>query len=276
MYELYLNFAEKITMKKKKIFFISLSILLVIATSMIINAHLYTKERVYNLGKSIGESSWYGPTDLGNLLTLNMWQIPSELFDYEKNQNKWRDMVAADPTLAYAAVDMYSSDFLEGFKDGFEEQRKLQLGYMMKNNSNNTYSEYDLELALSKNSDDFLRLTFGNMKKYQSLIDDLLKLDDSKLNTLINSISKDPMVFYSDTEQPVEAKELKKWLIANGYINKVEEMANKSMPYYGQFPTDVVLLTRRISTAYPSWSNRRTLQEMKKFSLHVQNKLNVK
>jgi hypothetical protein len=147
---------------------------------------------------------------------------------------------------------------------------------MMKNNSSNTYSEYDLELALSKNSDDFLRLTFGNMKKYQSLIDDLLKLDDSKLNTLINSISKDPMVFYSDTEQAVEAKELKKWLIANGYINKVEEMANKSMPYYGQFPTDVVLLTRRISTAYPSWSNRRTLQEMKKFSLHVQNKLNVK
>jgi hypothetical protein len=263
-------------MKKKKVFLVSLALFLLVATSMIINVHLYTKERVYNLGKSIGESSWYGPVDLGSLLTLNYWQIPSEQFDYEKNQNKWRDMIASDPTLAYAAVDIYSTDFVEGFKDGFEEQKKSQLGYMLKNNSGSTYSEYDIDMALSKNSDDFLRMTVANIKKYQALIDDLLKLDESKLNTLVNSISKDPMVFYSDTEQPIEAKELKKWLVTNGYINKVEEMTYKSMPYYGQFPTDVILLTRRISKSYPSWSNRRTLQEMKKFSLHVQNKLNIK
>jgi hypothetical protein len=116
----------------------------------------------------------------------------------------------------------------------------------------------------------------GNMRKYQNLIDDILKLDDSKLNSMINSISKDPIAFYSDTEQPVEAKELKRWLISNGYITNLDEIANKSMPYDGHFPSDVILLTRRISSSYPSWTNRRTLQEMKKFSLHVQNKLNVK
>jgi hypothetical protein len=131
-------------------------------------------------------------------------------------------------------------------------------------------------MVLSKNHEDYLRLTLGNMRKYQSLIDDLLKLEDSKLNSMINSISKDPVAFYSETEQPIEAKELKKWLITNGYITRVEDLSYKSMPSFYGFPTDMILLTRRISSSYPSWTNRRTLQEMKKFSLHVQNKLNVK
>jgi hypothetical protein len=261
---------------KKKIFILSLAFITVIASALIINAHLYTKERVFNLGKAIGGNAWYGPRDLGTLLSTNMNEIPSEFFDYESGQNKWRDLIANDPTLAYSAVDYYYNDFTEGFKEGFEQEKKYQLSYMLKNNSNNNYSEYDVERALSKNSEDYLRLTVGNMRKYQSLIDDLLKLDDSKLNSMINSISKDPVAFYSDTESPVEAKELKRWLITNGYINSMDEIANKSMPYYGHFPSDVILLTRRISSSYPSWTNRRTLQEMKKFSLHVQNKLNVK
>ncbi len=114
------------------------------------------------------------------------------------------------------------------------------------------------------------------MRKYQNLIDDLLKLDDSEINSLINSISKDPIAFdYSTEEEPIEAKELKNWLVMNGYINSVDQMNNPMMPYYSMFPTDVILLTRRISTSYPDWTNRRTLEEMKKFSVHVQNNLPV-
>jgi hypothetical protein len=144
-------------------------------------------------------------------------------------------------------------------------------------NDKKNYSEYEIEMVLSKNHEDFLRLTLGNMRKYQNLIDDLLKLDDSKLNLLINSISKDPVALdYSENIEPVEAKELKKWLVLNGYITNVDEMNYKIMPTFYNFPTDLILLTRRISSSYPSWTNRRTLQEMKKFSLHVQNKLNVK
>lgn len=259
---------------KKKIIFISITLVTIIGSALILNAHLYNKERVFNLGKTVGEYSWDGSQDLGSLLVFNMYEIPSSFFD--SNKNKWRDLIASDPTLAYSAVDYYYNDFLDGFREGFEEQKKNKLSYMLKNKSNNNFSEYDIEITLSKNSDDYLRLIMGNMRKYQSLIDDLLKLEDSKLNFLITSISKDPMVFYSDTEQPVEAKELKRWLILNGYITNLNEIAFKSMPYYGQFPTDVVLLTRRISSSYPNWSNRRILQEMKKFSLHVQNKLNVK
>jgi predicted AlkP superfamily phosphohydrolase/phosphomutase len=114
------------------------------------------------------------------------------------------------------------------------------------------------------------------MRKYQNLIDDLLKLDDSELNSLINSISKDPIAFEYGTEgEPIEAKELKKWLVMNGYINSVDQMNNTMMPYYSMFPTDVILLTRRISRFYPDWTNRKTLEEMKKFSVHVQNNLPV-
>ena len=256
---------------------LSLAFVTIIASALIINAHLYTKERVFNLGKSIGGSAWYGPKDLGILLRINMNEIPSEFFNYETGQNKWRDLIASDPTLAYSAVDYYYNDFLEGFKEGFEEQKKYELSSMLTNKSNNNYSEYDVERVLSKNSDDFLRLTMGNMRKYQNLIDDLLKLEDTKLNTLINSISKDPVALdYSENIEPVEAKELKKWLVLNGNITNEEEMTNKIMPSFYNFPTDVILLTRRISSSYPSWTNRRTLQEMKKFSLHVQSKLNVK
>ena len=261
-------------MKKKKVFLISLLCITSLATAMIINLHLFTQERVYTLGKSIGESSIDGSVDLGSLLIYNQNQIPYDFFNNEMGENKWRSMLAADPTLAYTAVDLYSKDFIDGFKEGFEERKKGQITAMMKNKTN--YSEYDVDMVLSKNHEDYLRLTLGNMRKYQSLIDDLLKLEDSKLNSMINSISKDPVAFYSETEQPIEAKELKKWLITNGYITRVEDLSYKSMPSFYGFPTDMILLTRRISSSYPSWTNRRTLQEMKKFSLHVQNKLNVK
>ena len=174
-------------MKKKKVFLVSIALFLLVATSMIINVHLYTKEQVYNLGKSIGEGSWYGSQDLGSLLINNMQEISPSFF--VSNKNGWRDLIASNPTLAYSAVDYYYNDFLEGFKDGFDEQKKSQLGYMLKNNSGGKYSEYDIDMALSKNSDDFLRITVANIKKYQSLIDDLLTTG-STANELAKALKK--------------------------------------------------------------------------------------
>jgi hypothetical protein len=259
---------------KQKIL-LSLAFVTIIASALIINIHLYTKDRVFKLGYSIGYSSHDGSLDLGELLRYNYNQIPNEFFNDQTGENKWRSMLATDPTLAYTAVDLYSSEFLVGFKVGFEERKKNQITSMINDKKN--YSEYEIEMVLSKNHEDFLRLTLGNIRKYQNLIDDLLKLDDSKLNLLINSISKDPVALdYSENIEPVEAKELKKWLVLKGYITNVDEMNYKIMPTFYNFPTDLILLTRRISSSYPSWTNRRTLQEMKKFSLHVQNKLNVK
>ena len=208
-----------------------------------------------------------------------------DILNEETGENNWRNMLAADPTLAYTAVDLYSTDFLEGFEAGFEE-RKLELELEMKDmntqeDSGISYTDDDFEMVRNKDYKDYLRLTLGNMRKYQSLIDDLLKLDDSKLNSLIISISKDPVAIAYDengapVEEPIEAKELKRWLISNGYINTEWDMNNMGMPYHTRFPTDVILLTNRISSSYPDWTNRKALEEMKKFSVHVQSKIQVK
>ena len=262
-------------MKKIKVFFVSLIIVLGLASAVIITTQLYTKEQVFQLGKGIGY--WVfdnGSLDLGGILEYNHSLISEGFINEETGENNWRNMLVADPSLAYLAIDLYSEDFLEGFEEGFEESKVESIAFMNADSEN--FSEYDIEMVSARNHEDYLRLTFGNMRKYQNLIDDLLKLDDSKLNLLINSISKDPVAIeYGTEEEGVEAKELKNWLVSNGYITSVEQMNNAMMPYYSMFPTDVILLTRRISSSYPSWSNRKTLEEMKKFSVHVQNKLQV-
>jgi hypothetical protein len=262
-------------MKKIKVFFVSLILVLGLASAMIITTQLYTKERVSQLGQGLGYWAFEnGSIDLGDILMYNHSQIYEDFINPETGENTWRNLLAANPTLAYEAFDLYSTDFFEGFEEGFEENKRQTLGWMDENS--NKHSEYDFEVVRNKNYEDYLRLNLGNMRKYQNLIDDLLKLDDSELNSLINSISKDPIAFEYGTEgEPVEAKELKKWLVMNGYINSVDQMNNTMMPYYSMFPTDVILLTRRISRSYPDWTNRKTLEEMKKFSVHVQNNLPV-
>jgi len=272
-------------MKKTKVFFVSLILVLGLASAMIISSQLYIKEQVSEIGRRVGSNSyWFGSMGLGELLALNYNYVYAHINE-ETGENEWRNMLAANPTLAYTAVDLYSTDFLEGFKEGFEEGKKENIIQM---NDYNTqaedsmvlYSNYDFDVVRNRDYKDYLRLTLGNMRKYQHLIDDLLKLDDSKLNSLINSITKDPVAIALDenwepVEKPIEAKELKNWLVSNGHINNAWEMSTSGMPSYNYFPTDIILLTRRISSSYPDWTNRRTLEEMKKFSVHVQNKLQV-
>jgi hypothetical protein len=262
-------------MKKIKVFFVSLIVVLGLASAMIITTQLYTKETVFQLGRGVGYWALeYGSVDLGSILAYNHSQIQEDLIDEETGENKWRNMLAANPTLAYTAVDLYATDFLEGFEEGFEENKLETIALMTADTEN--YSEENIEMFRNRNHEDYLRLNLGNMRKYQNLIDDLLKLDDSELNLLINSISKDPVALvYGTEEEGVEAKELKNWLVSNGYIASFDQMNSTGMPYYCCFPTDVILLTRRISSSYPDWTNRKTLEEMKKFSVHVQNNLPV-
>jgi len=270
-------------MKKTKVFLVSLILVICLASAMVISTQLYTKERVSEIGIIVGYNAFQqGSLDLGSLLYIN---YDYRFLNEETGENNWRNMLAADPTLAYTAVDLYSTDFLEGFEAGFEE-RKLELELEMKDmntqeESGISYSDDDFEMVRNKDYKDYLRLTLGNMRKYQSLIDDLLKLDDSKLNSLIISISKDPVAIAYDengapVEEPIEAKELKRWLISNGYINTEWDMNNMGMTYHTRFPTDIILLTNRISSSYPDWTNRKALEEMKKFSVHVQSKIQVK
>lgn len=272
-------------MKKIKVFLVSLILVLGLASAMIISTQLYIKEQVSEIGQRVGSDAyWTGRIDLGGLLALNYNYVYAHINE-ETGENEWRNMLAANPTLAYTAVDLYSTDFLEGFKEGFEKGKKENVIQM---NDHNTqaedsmaiYSNNDFDVVRNKDYKNYLRLTLANMRKYQILIDDLLKLDDTKLNSLINSITKDPVAITLDenwepVEKPIEAKELKNWLVSNGHITTPWEMSSDGMPSYYAFPTDMILLTRRISSSYPDWTNRKTLEEMKKFSVHVQKKLQV-
>jgi hypothetical protein len=267
-------------MKKVKIAFITFT---VITLSFITAGYLYTEEKVSGLGGNIGSYSFnmciYSTPEfdnsvltLGSLLSFNMGVIGDEFITYENNsiKNKWRDLIASDPTLAYTAFDLYSNSFVESYKASFEDAKLNLITYYTENPDE--YSDEYISKAQSANSTEVLRKSVDNMKRYNSLIDELLKLDDATLNRYMKSVAKDPCCFWSETEKPVEAVELKKWLASKSFISP-EEATYPSLTWTGTFPMDLILLTNRVSSNYPKWTNRKFLQEAKKFSLHVQKNL---
>jgi len=261
---------------KNKIKIVLLSIL-IISVSAVTSGYLYTKEKVAELGISAGSAGFYsGPLNLVDMLQYNLYTVDREKLEYDANynliKNGWRDLLASDPTLAYSAFDMYSKTFVENFRLGFENSKKEAISYRLQNPSGD--SQEEITRYLSLNADDILRMSVANIRTYQLLIDDLLKLDDTKLNSFISSLSNDPCCTYD--ENPQEARELKKWLITNGHIKNIPDVINPGIPFYMNYPTDLLLLTKRISSSYPSWTNRRALQEMKKFSVYVQNNIDLR
>jgi|LakMenEpi03Aug12_release.lakeMendotaPanAssembly.Ray.scaffolds.fasta_scaffold479535_1 hypothetical protein len=254
---------------KKKIILAIFSIIIIFSVSATLLTYLYTQDKVADFGKSVGSYSFYnGNLYLGELLNIN---FDYEHIDYGSSapKNKWRDLLASDPSLAYSAFDLYSSTFVENFKKGFENTKKTYITNLVISTEQN--KEFLVESALSKNPDDFLKFCLGGMKKYQILIDDLLILDDKTLNNYISTVRSDYCCSYESNES--DATDFKIWLARNGHITNNDDMKNRGLPSFYNFPTDMLLLTYRISSNYPSWSNRRVLQEMKKFSIHVQNKM---
>ena len=269
-------------MKKIKVVIITLA---VITLSFITESYLYTKEKVYELGKNLGaDNFWrndepndenianitYDDLNLGTLLSINFWGLEEFIIrdedDHIKN-NKWRDLIASNPSLAYTAFDLYSSSFIEGYKSSFEESKKQVLLDITQNNSTDDEKSRLLVSRInSLNSTSSLKSNVNSMKKYDKLIGELLKLDDATLNRYIKSASKDPSCFWSETEEPVEALELRKWLKKNW-------MEGKENLYFAYFPGDLIALTNRVSSNYPKWTNRKFLLEAQKFSLHVQKNL---
>ena len=264
-------------MKKIKVVIITLA---VITLSFITESYLYTKEKVYELGETMGGFDFsvnsepndenianitYNDLNLGTLLSINFWRLGEFIIrdeDYNIKNNKWRDLIASNPSLAYTAFDLYSSSFIEGYKSSFEETKKQVL--LQNNSTDDEKSRLLVSRINSLNSTSSLKSNVNSMKKYDKLIGELLKLDDVTLTRYIKSASKDPSCFWSETEKPVEAIELRKWL-KNNYIN--EDL------YIAYFPGDLIALTNRVSTNYPKWTNRKFLLEAQKFSLHVQKNL---
>ena len=243
-------------MKKIKVVIITLA---VITLSFITESYLYTKEKVYELGKDLGGVNFgensepndenianitYDDLNLGTLLSINFWGLGEFIIrdeDYKIKNNKWRDLIASNPSLAYTAFDLYSSSFIEGYKSSFEETKKQVLLDITQNNSTDDEKSRLLVSRInSLNSTSSLKSNVNSMKKYDKLIGELLKLDDATLNRTI----ADDAAVYDDGDGGFRV-----------------------------FPGDLIALTSRVSTNYPKWTNRKFLLEAQKFSLHVQKNL---
>lgn len=263
-------------MKKIRTFF-ALSALVLF--SFISVSHLYTEDKVKSLGENIGlycfdmaihsENANEVNLSLATLLSYSLFINGDEFVTRENDRikNKWRDLIASDPSLAYTAFDLYSASFVESFHLAIDEAKKNLIDYHTENPTD--YSASYIDQANFVNSHDVLKSCIDNMKNYDKLIDELLKLDELTLDKFITSVSKDPSCFYSESEKPVEAIELKEWLGKKAFIQP-EDLSNTGLTHFGNFPVDLILLTNRISSNYPKWTNRKFLQEAKKFSAHVQ------
>jgi hypothetical protein len=274
-------------MKKFKILLISS---VVITFSFLTAGHLYTKilisDIAYRYAERVFNANVFGEGDdgevipentnlsLGRLLQINMGSISSNsnliYLEGDEVKNKWKELIISDPSLAYTSIDLYSETFKESYTNSFNEIKQEFISRMGEG-----YSDWErekLNLAKSLNSEVLMKQNIESMTKYQALIDELLKLDDVTLNRYIKSISKDPCCYWSETDVQVEALELKKWLGSKSFISN-SELSAPQLPYHAKFPTDLILLTNRISSNNPKWTNRKFLQEAKKFSLHVQKNL---
>ena len=173
-------------MKKIKVVMIALA---VITLSFITEIYLYTEEKMNELGKNLGETNFwrnlepndenianitYDDLNLGTLLSSN-FKVVEELIIHDDNynikSNKWRDLIASNPILAYTAFDLYSSAFIEGYKSSFEEAKKRVLLNVTQNNSTD---EENSRLLVSRinslNSTNSLKSNVNSMKKYDKLI----------------------------------------------------------------------------------------------------------
>jgi hypothetical protein len=253
----------------KKIIGISLMVLLFVSVSAIITLHLFTKEKVEVMAKNASGFAFYSEEtafDLGALLGFNMSIIGEEYVKFENDQliNEWRNMLANDPSLAYTSFDLYSPTFVTAFKKEFENHKVNMIASLKETKSNE--NDELIKIYSAKSATDFLRKSLEKMDKYQNLIDELLKLDDNRLNSFISSVPKDACCSY---ENQIEATEFKKWLLEKNIIS-INDVESPSLPWVSIYPTDLLLLSFRVSSSYPTWTNRRFLQEVKKFSVHVE------
>lgn len=177
-------------MKKFKILLISS---VVITFSFLTAGHLYTKmlvsdiayryaERVFNANVfGEGDDGEINPENtnlsLGRLLQINMGSISANsnliYLEGDEVKNKWKELIISDPSLAYTSIDLYSETFKESYTNSFNEIKQEFISQMGEG-----YSEWEsekLNLAKSLNSEVLLKQNIESMKKYQALIDELLK-----------------------------------------------------------------------------------------------------
>jgi hypothetical protein len=169
----------------------------------------------------------------------------------DEYKNGWRRLLAKNPTLAYKALDIYGETAIR--------QVNSKLKYKAKKNISESKQRGWEKFTIQK----FWQEEENLIRRYQKLIDKLLKLSDKDLNYFINSNTS-----YEDDV----SYDFQDWLERNNLVVTTTppnwSMDEKSNEMY-EYPGDLLLLTKRISEDYPEWTPRKFLTEAKKFSTKV-------
>ena len=258
-------------MKKVGLFF---ALLLVVCMSMTMVVDLYTTEQADNLANAIvgryspseylmeynySDKSWVYVKE-GNkyikrsdvvapFLWYDLANANSDVYSYSEWVN-WKVLLANNPSLAYKALDLYGKRII----------RQINSRTLYKAEKYpSTYNEIDF--TLSK----FWKSQIRAIGKYQRLVRKLLSLSDEDLDYYISTNTDDASSY-----------EFNQWLKSNDllYVDNMGSNINyQTSNDYGRYPGDLLLLTRRVTMAYPQWTAREFLTEVKKFSDEVLEKI---
>jgi hypothetical protein len=164
------------------------------------------------------------------------------------NYAKWKSVIANNPNLAYAALELYGDLIIRQIGSRLDYTAKTELVLNEKWNSYTKKKFWDTNTRA--------------IKKYQRLIDKLLELNDKDLNYFIttNDVSR------------AASYEFNSWLKENGLLN-IDNMGwfpeVQDAMEFEFYPRDLLCLTKRVFERHPQWTPRKFLTEAKKFSNEV-------
>jgi hypothetical protein len=128
------------------------------------------------------------------------------------------------------------------------------------------------------NIEDYWKRQIDIFEKYQELVEELLKLDNSLLLMFLERIGKEQ---YPCCGQGQPASEVHAWLFYKKLIGKMpfnyynyrDDPFTGGGWFYEKYPLDLLLLTYRVQKEYPQWHARRFLTEVQKFTETVKTDL---
>ncbi len=279
-------------MKKLVLIF---SIILVSLTSMTVIVDLYTKEKIDNFINEV-YTEIYEIGDFHTMLTLHYYNLYD--FDYTDGQTtRFRNVVLDNPSLLYKTLDVYGEYMIRQINSRFSYKCKnckkdleLEEKEDPRNNPNINDPLHRLKMdhdskfrdnawcrnanIINHTNQSFKRVEFWErfIKKidgYNELADNLLSLPDNDLNYYIlsNNIGSSPYEFniYLKEQHFLDN------YTEGGYMFDYDGF-NASLDHT-QFPGDALMLITRVYNYDKSWTPRKSLTELKKFSLLMKKKI---
>ena len=280
---------------------LTFSIIIVSLTSMTVIVDLYTKEKIDNYINEIYTFT-YGIGDLNTMLTLHKYNVGYGGDGVINGSTTgFRNLVLENTNLLYKTLDVYGEYMIRQINSRFsykcknckkdlelekkedprnnpninDPMNRLKMDHDWKFRDNAWCKDPDI---INQTNQSFKRVEFwkrmiNKIDGYIQLADNLLSLPDNDLNYYILSNSVDwnssSVTYESALSQTFEFNEYLK----NQNFSGVDNNEVSTSLDHSSFPGDAIMLITRVYNYDKSWNPRRSLIELKKFSLLMKNKI---